>query len=593
MADISSRKLAVLLHADVVGSTALVQIDEEVAHGRMRNAFQRFSTCIEEHGGITHEIRGDALIAEFPRVSDAVTAAKQFQSVNSEFNESLSDEIRPEIRIGIAMGEVVIADGTVTGEGIVLAQRLEQVAESGGVCIQAAAYETMPKRLGFNFSNLGDTVLKGFNDPVRVYALMSEPLENATDDPSPDKDATLIELPDEPSIAVLPFTNMSADPEQEFFSDGISEDIITALSKIRGIMVVARNSTFTYKGQAVDIKQVGKDQGVRYVLEGSVRKAANRVRVTAQLIDASTGHHVWAEKYDRELDDIFAVQDELMREIVVSLDVELREGEQVRVWASGTNNVEAWELVRLSTPIVLNRVVDDLNKAKGWIERALELDPSYATAWVMLGWFHQCYADVASGLNSPESMSEELNAMQKCAQNAIDVDPYCADAYSVMAMYHMEHRDFDLAIENAEKSIDLAPGNAENLCEASAILNKCGDPHRALELAQRAMRLCPMYRAGFLRAVAAAYRFSGQPELSAETFREAVRRQPDLLSGYVNLSSVLGELGRLDEAKAAASHVMRLNPDFSISQYGQGLAYKKPEDLLRVEEGLRLAGLPD
>lgn len=436
-------------------------------------------------------------------------------------------------------------------------------------------------------------MLKGFDDPVRVYALKSAPLGNVTDDASPDKDATLVELPDEPSIAVLPFTNMSADPEQEFFSDGISEDIITALSKIRGIMVVARNSTFTYKGQAVDIKQVGKDQGVRYVLEGSVRKAANRVRVTAQLIDATTGHHVWAEKYDRELDDIFAVQDELMREIVVALDVELREGEQVRVWASGTNNVEAWELVRLSTPIVLNRVVDDLNKAKGWIERALELDPNYATAWVMLGWFHQCYADVASGLYSSESMSEELGAMRKCAQNAIDVDPYCADAYSVMAMYHMELREFDPAIENAEKSIELAPGNAENLCEASAILNKCGDPHRALELAQRAMRLCPMYRAGFLRAVAAAYRFSGQPELSAKTFREAVRRQPDLLSGYVNLSSVLGELGRLDEAKAAASHVMRLNPDFSISQYGQGLAYKNPEDLLRVEEGLRLAGLPD
>ncbi|MEJ2178264.1 MAG: adenylate/guanylate cyclase domain-containing protein, partial [Gammaproteobacteria bacterium] len=440
MANISSRKLAVLLHADVVGSTALVQIDEEVAHGRMRGAFQRFSTCIAEYGGVTHEIRGDALIAEFPRVSDAVAAAKQFQNANTKFNQKLLDAIRPEFRVGIAMGEVVIADGTVTGEGIVLAQRLEQIAESGGVCIQGAAYETVPKRLGFSFNNLGDTLLKGFDDPVRVYALKYEPPDNVTDDAFPDKDATLIELPDEPSIAVLPFTNMSADPEQEFFSDGISEDIITALSKIRGIMVVARNSTFTYKGQAVDIKQVGKDQGVRYVLEGSVRKAVNRVRVTAQLIDATTGHHVWAEKYDRELDDIFAVQDELMREIVVALDVELREGEQVRVWASGTNNVEAWELVRLSTPIVLNRIVDDLNKAKGWIERALELDPNYATAWVMLGWFHQCYADVASGLNSPESKSEELGAMQKCAQNAIDVDPYCADAYSVMAMYHMELR---------------------------------------------------------------------------------------------------------------------------------------------------------
>ena len=593
MADISTRKLAVLLHADVVGSTGLVQIDEEIAHGRMRDAFKRFSTYIAEHGGITHEIRGDALIAEFSRVSDAVTAAREFQNANTEFVHSLSDDIRPEVRVGIAMGEVVIADGTVTGEGIVLAQRLEQLAGSGGVCVQGAAYETLPKRLGLNFNSLGENSLKGFSDPVRVYTLDLDRVDKMVDAASDNDAATVVELPDEPSIAVLPFTNMSADPEQEFFSDGISEDIITALSKIRGLMVVARNSTFTYKGRAVDVKQVGKEQGVRYVLEGSVRKAANRVRVTAQLIDASTGHHVWAEKYDRDLDDIFAVQDELMREIVVALDVELREGEQGRVWASGTTSVEAWELVRLSAPVVLNRIADDLNKAKDWIERALELDPNYATAWVMLGWFHQCYADVASGLNSAESMSTELAAMQKCAQNAIDIDPYCADAFSVMAMYHMELRQFDLAIENAEKSIELAPGNAENLCEASAILNKCGDPHRALELAQRAMRLCPMYRAGFLRAVAAAYRFVGLPEMSADLFREAVRRQPDLLSGYVNLSSVLGELDRLDEAKATARQILRLAPDFSINGYADGLAYKNPNDLERVVLGLRAAGLPD
>ena len=593
MADTKTRKLAVLLHADVVGSTALVQVDEEVAHGRMQSAFQRFSTCITEHRGTTHEIRGDALIAEFPRVSDAVKAAREFQNANTKINEALSDQVRPEIRVGIAIGEVIIADGTVTGEGIVLAQRLEQMAESGGVCVQGAAYETLPKRLGVEFDNLGENSLKGFNDPVRVYALKFERCDDVSDE-APGNDAmTVVEMPDEPSIAVLPFTNMSADPEQEFFSDGISEDIITALSKINGIMVVARNSTFTYKGRAVDIKQVGKEQGVRYVLEGSVRKAANRVRVTAQLIDASSGHHVWAEKYDRDLDDIFAVQDELMREIVVALDVELREGEQVRVWASGTTNVEAWELVRLSTPIVLNRVVDDLSKAKDWIERALELDPNYATAWVMLGWFHQCYADVAGGLNSSESMSERLGLMQKCAQNAIDIDPYCADAYSVMAMYHMELREFDLAVENAEKSIELAPGNAENLCEAAAIFNKCGDAHRALELAKRAMRLCPMYRAGFLRGVAAAYRFTGLPELSADTFKEAVRRQPDLLSGYVNLSSVLGELNRLEEAKATAKHILRLAPDFSINAYAEGLAYKNPQDLERVVQGLRAAGLPD
>ncbi|MGI9316728.1 MAG: tetratricopeptide repeat protein, partial [bacterium] len=336
-----------------------------------------------------------------------------------------------------------------------------------------------------------------------------------------------------------------------------------------------------------------REQGVQYVLEGSVRKAANRVRVTAQLIDAITGHHIWADRYDRELDDIFAVQDEVMREIVVALDVELSEGEQVRVWASGTRNLEAWEYLRLSAQIVLNRMVDDLDKARTWLEKALELDPEYAMAWVMLGWFHQNSVDVAGGIQNAQSMLDALDAMRHCAQKAIEIDPYCADAYSVMAMYHMELREFDTAVENAEKSIELAPGNAENLCEASAILNKSGESHRALKLAQRAMRLCPMYRAGFLRALAAAYRFTGQAEAAADTFREAVRRQPDLLSGHVNLSSVLGELGRHDEARSAADQVLRLVPNFSIKGYTQGLAYRDPEDLARVEQGLRLAGLPD
>jgi len=584
-----TRKLAVLLHADIIGSTSLVQLNETVAHQRIQDAFRRFSVIITTHGGTTHEIRGDALVAEFSRASDAVTAALAFQVANTAHNEGLSDEVRPELRVGVAMGEVVVADNTVTGEGIVLAQRLEQLAEPGGVCVQGAAYETMPKRLPFDYENLGEKELKGFNEPVRVYAVrqQSEPRT-----PSKQQEAA-IDLPDKPSIAVLPFNNMSADPEQDYFSDGITEDIITALSKVSNLMVVARSSTFTYKGKMVDIKQVGREQGVHYVLEGSVRKAVNRVRVTAQLIDAATGHHIWAERYDRELNDIFAVQDELMREIVVALDVELREGEQFRMWSSGTSNVEAWECVRLSAPIILGSVQKDLLKAKKWLERALELDPEYAIAWVMLGWFHQNYVDVAGGMSDSTAVREALDAMRECAQKAIELDPSCADAYSVMAMCHMELKEFDAAIEYAERSIELAPGNAENISEAAVILNKSGKPQRALELAKRALRLCPMYRAGFLRSLASAYRFTGNPEAAADTFREAVKRQPDMLSGHVNLTSVLGELGRIDEARDAASQVLYIAPDFSISEYSQGLSYRNPEDLLRVAEGLRQAGLPD
>jgi len=397
---------------------------------------------------------------------------------------------------------------------------------------------------------------------------------------------------DKPFIAVLPFTNMSGDPEQEYFSDGIAEDIITALSKIGNLMVIARNSTFTYKGQAVDIKQVGREQGVRYVLEGSVRKAGEHVRVTAQLNDATTGHQIWAERYDRELTDIFAVQDEIMREIVVALDVELRDGEQARFWSSGTKNLEAWECVRLSAPDALGGVPESKLQARKQIERALELDPNYAIAWVMLGWIHQYYSDVAAGVSDASERETALVSMWECAQKALELDPSCADAYSVMAYYHRERNDFDASIENSEKAIALAPGNAEILATAAGTMTKSGKPERGLELIKRAMRFCPLYRPGFLRALAQAYRFSGNPDAAVDAFRESLEREPDYLAPHVNLTSVLGELGRIDEARQAAREVLRLAPDFSIRDYMQGLSYRNQEDALRVEEGLRKAGLP-
>ena len=592
MAETPARKLAVIMHSDVVGSTTLVRRNETLAHQRIKETFARFAGIIESYGGFPHELRGDALVAEFARASDAVCAAIVFQDVNAAFNASLEGDLKAMLRIGIAMGEVIVADNTITGEGVVLAQRLEQIAGAGGVCIQGATYETMPKRFPFTYESLGDRTLKGFDEPVRAYSVTLTAGESV---PSPEsRESVQPGLPDKPSIAVLPFTNMSGDPQQEYFSDGISEDIITALSKVSNLMVVARTSTFTYKGKEVDIKQVGREQGVRYVLEGSVRKATNRVRVTAQLIDATTGAHIWAERYDRVLDDVFAVQDELMREIVVALDVELREGEQAKMWSSGTSNVEAWECVRLAAPIITRSGVErDLLQGRKLLERALELDPNYAMAWVMFGWFHQNYADVAGGENDTVKRQAALTSMWECARRAIEIDPSCADAYSVMALYHMERKEFEQAIESAEKSIELAPSNADNLGEAAMVMIKSGKPQRGLQLVKRRMRACPLYPAGALRSLAAAYRFTGNAELAVDTFKESLKRESGYLSPHVNLTSVLGELGRIDEAKEAAREVLKLAPDFSISEYIRGLSYRNPADLRRVEDGLRRAGLPD
>ncbi|MCZ6856285.1 MAG: hypothetical protein O7G86_20405, partial [Gammaproteobacteria bacterium] len=332
------RKLAVLLHADVVGSTSLVQENETLAHERILDTFQRFSEAISNYGGIAHEIRGDALVSEFARASDAIGASLAFQVANTSHNEQLSDDIRPVLRIGIAMGEVVVADNTVTGEGVILAQRLEQLAEPGGIRIQGAVYETLPKRLPFKYENLGEQQVKGFDEPVKIYAVSLKPgAEVPEPEPLSQTDTATPDLSETSAKAILPITNKGDDPDQEHFSDGITEDIITALSQISGLLVVARNSTMIYKDKAVDIKQVGREQGVGYVLEGSVRKSGDKVRVTAQLIDAITGHHLWAEHYDRKLDDIFQVQDEITKNVTTELQLHLPQGEDVRVWTRGAD----------------------------------------------------------------------------------------------------------------------------------------------------------------------------------------------------------------------------------------------------------------
>jgi TolB-like protein/class 3 adenylate cyclase len=379
-----SHKLVVILHADVVGSTVLVQHDETVAHQRIQDSFRRFSETIEAYGGITHVLRKDALVAEFDRASDAVCAGIAFQADNSQVNATLDDDIRPEVRIGICMGEVAVADTTLHDAGVVLAQRLEQLADPGGICIQDAAYQSVPKRLSFEYESLGEQQVKGFEEPVRAYSVA---LKSGMSIPSPDlrddtreikrvwrrvagavvvllivvgsalawwqpwkpkfKPTPMVRLaqplPGKSSIAVLPFTNMSDDPKQEYFVDGMSEDLITDLSKISGLFVIARNSSFTYKGKEVDVKQVSRELGVKYILEGSVRRAGDQVRINAQLIDATTGGHLWAERYDGGMRNVFSLQDEITAKIVTALAVQLTVNEEAEQTQRQTNDPQAYE----------------------------------------------------------------------------------------------------------------------------------------------------------------------------------------------------------------------------------------------------------
>ena len=451
-----STKLAVIVHADVVSSTELVRLNETVADQRIQDAFRRFSKEIVSHDGIAHEIRGDALVAEFAKASDAVMAFLAFQDANTSRNDELPDDIRPVLRIGIALGEVVVTDNRMTGEGVVLAQRLEQLAEPGGVCIQDAAYQTVPKRLPFDYENLGDRELKGFDEPVRAYAARRK--SEAQPEVAPQLEQESLKLPEEPSIAVLPFANISGDPEQEYFSDGITEDIITALSRIPGLLVIARNSTMVYKGKAVDIKQVGREQGVRYVLEGSVRKAGRRIRVTAQLIDAMTGHHQWAKKYDRELDDIFAVQDEITQRLTVEMHVQLKHGEQARTWASRATNVEAWEKCMRANELIETFVRENNLEARRLAQAAIALDPDYVHAWLVLGWTH--WADVYGrwAKNRKDSLEQAHEAVTK----VIEVEEYVPLALGLLGEILLLEDEQDQAVEVLEKAVGLAPNHAYN-----------------------------------------------------------------------------------------------------------------------------------
>jgi len=588
------RRLAAILAADVVGYSRLMGIHEEETLATL-NAYREVidRLVVDLHGRVFGSA-GDSVIAEFASPVEAVRCAVEIQQEIETRNAKLPEDRRMHFRIGVNLGDVMAEGDNLFGDGVNVAARLEGLAKAGGVCVSGTVFYHVRSKVKQEFEDLGQRQVKNIPEPLRVYRLVigTVQIERPTSafEASIDLDFA---VPDYPSIAVLPFTVMSADPEQEFFADGITEDIITALSKISSLLVVARNSTFTYKGQAVDVKRVSREQGVRYVLEGSVRKAGQRVRVSAQLIDATTGHHLWAERYDRDLEDIFAVQDEITHKVVIALDVRLSSGERVRVLSSGTKNLEAWECVRLSLDHTSRGTPEGQREARRLCEKALDLDPNYATAWAMLGWAHHNDVDVGMG-NAPEASREAaLGSAMDCAKKALGLDPSCADAYSLLGICHLSKGEHDRAIAMSEKAVELAPNHAENLAVSAVVLNKSGRPERSLELIRKAMRLSPVYPSWFLWVLGTAYRLTGQTDRAVGAFEAAIKLTADYLAPHVGLVSTLGEIGREKDAKASRLEILRLDPDFSIKKYIRGLSYRNPADPARIAEGLRRAGLPE
>ena len=634
-------KLAVILHADVAGSTALVQRNEQLAHARIRETFQRFGVTIGKYHGQVRELRGDALLAEFERASDAVTASLAFQADQIEYDARLDDEIKPEVRVGIAMGEVIVADDTITGAGVVLAQRIEQPTKPGGVGIQGAAYETIPGRFPFEYESLGEHEVKGFDNPVRLYAAR---LKQDTDIPQPvpranrrwaagvavavvlvlmlaltlwfepwkiseptSGDAGITgltgiispgrrngpDLPNRPSIAVLAFNNMSGDVEQDYFAEGIADDIITDLSKISGLLVIARNSSFVYKGSAVSVENVARELGVKYVLEGSVRRAGQQVRINAQLIDASTGGHIWAERYDGSLTNVFALQDRVRQKIVSALSVTLTAEEQASQGAAETSVPEAYDAFLKGWAHYQRNTPQDFGLARDYLEQALALDASYARAAAALAALYwdthlrewQPALRVDAGAVKRNAYAYRDRALQSPTPLALVVD---AD----MLMWRGKH---DEAIEQARRATVLAPNDAYAKLELAEILVFAGRPKEALEYVAEAARLDPHGEPRQLYILGLAYFGLERYEDCAAALAKALELNPDFTTPSVILTSSLGHLGKGESAAE------------SLQIYGSGaywaaagisamviqFPYKHSADRHRVERGLRLSGIKE
>jgi TolB-like protein len=594
-----SRKLAVLLHADVVGSTSLVQKNETLAHERIQDTYRRYSETISSYGGVAIEIRGDALVAEFAKVSDAVSASLAFQATNTVLNEKISDDIQPVLRIGIAMGEVVVADNTVTGEGIVLAQRLEQLAEPGGVCIQGAAYETLPKRLPFKYENLGEQQVKGFDEPVRVYAVSLEsggviPESQAVAQP----ETSAPDLPEKPSIAVLPFINMSGDPEQEYFSDGITEYITTALSYFTGLFVIARNSSFSYKGKLMDAKQIAGELGVRYLLEGSVRRSENHIRINCQLINAVTGSHIWAQRFDRDLEDIFELQDEITRVIVGSIAPQIELAEMDRSRAPTLASLSSYELSLMAKSQVYDALrggnADGIQQAIDTAYDVLKLDVRNTHALWVLGIAQICQYLYHWGNDPGGARDRALQA----TENLIQADPSNADGHGLSGLVKIYRREFDQAIADFTRALSLNPNAVLNLFFAAWGESLAGLTAMAREHAELALRLSPRDLDIWLGM---AYLALTQSSFAEADFEEAMKWGHLSIQLHskapIRRALMVASCAYTGDFEQAARHAEELeifSPDFiSTILRGDLSLYKMPEHNKLLVDGLRRAGFKE
>jgi adenylate cyclase len=591
-----TRKLAAILVADVVGFSRLAATDEDRTLSRLRGLrSDLIDPAIAAHHGRVVKRTGDGAVVEFRSVVDSVRCAIEVQSGMIERNAGLPPERRIVFRVGIHVGDVVEeSDGDLMGDGVNIAARLERMASPGAICLSEDAFRQVRARLDLVVNDLGETQLKNIAHPIRVYSLEvdapaeAKPATRARPVARDMVSAGLAPL-DKPSIAVLAFQNMSGDPEQEYFADGITDDVITDLSKVGGLLVIARNSSFAYKGRAVDIRVVARELGVRAVLEGSIRRAGNRVRITAQLIDAETGGHLWADRFDRELSDIFAVQDEVTRRIVDALKIKLSPGEVARLDADETTNVKAHDFFLLGREVLLgtNMNREGFERSTDLFAKAIAEDPSYGEPHAGLA--------MAQNLNWQNHWTEDwslsLEKAERCLRSALQKSPQGAYGHYVAAVFHFWKKDLDQSAAEADTALNLNPNYALAHNSRGIVNIYRGEPLAAVPHIEQAMRLDPVFKHQYIHFLGSANLVAGKFDVAAALFRERIRLRPTTDLSRAFLAVALGHLGEADDARRVWRELMEINPKYSFDEHVGRLPFRNRADVDRLTEGLSKAGI--
>ena len=626
----AKRKLTAILSADVKGYSRLMGQDETGTVDRIKKYRALITDLIQQYRGRVVDSPGDNILAEFASVVDATESAVKIQQELKDRNVGLPNDRKMEFRIGINLGDVIEDGERIYGDGVNIAARIQSLAEGGGICLSGTSYDQVKNKLNLVYENLGQHNVKNISEPVRVYRVMTEPetagkviggkskakkwmalaaavalivavggavswfyyLRQSPKHEPASLDRMAFPLPDKPSIAVLPFDNLSEEPNQEYIADGLTENIIASLSNISEMFVIARNSTFVYKNKPVKIQQVSEELGVRYVLEGSVQKSGEKLRITAQLIDATTGYHLWADRYDRNLKDLFVLQDEITVKILTALQVQLTEGEQAHIWHT-TDNLEAWGYVVKGGDLFGHFVKEDNTKARVLFERASEIDPGYALAWTMLAWTH--FMDVWLGFS--ESPTKSINQAIELAKKSASLNKNQPELHSLWSMIYLHQRQYEMAVSAGEKAITLGPNNAIAHMLLAHTMHLAGRFEEAIGLAEKSIRLMPYCPDWFLWILAQSYRQAGRYNEAFALFIKALERshknKGNPMASLLGLIDVSIQLGRKEQARSYAAEVLKISPHFSLKGFREVYPYKESAHLERILTNLRKAGLPE